>query len=432
MISNRSSLSVPTSGAAGNSEAARTPSAAQDSSATEDSGAVRNPATRATLSAREVHDRLCTALSELQRAERSAVLWFAEIVRRKLYRDLGYASVHQYAELALGWGKSKTSQFLHLSECLQELPQLRRSMAAGELSWTKAREVAKVATPRTETAWIQEAKHASSRALEAKVKATRKRARAAGSAAGNQGELAVGASAGSSAGSGSVSTGSAGSGSEPSLPMDVHLRMTPEQYARYQALIEAIRKRGRREDRAELVLAALEQLALISSEPAANDTRPSSPGSGDGVSDHGRGGSGQTGRPEFTRVNSRSPYQVVVQQCPDCGSGRVATNRGDRKLAPQELRAVLCDAYKRLPGKTNRAAVPGSVRRAVLQRDRFRCRSAGCGGTSFLAVHHLVPRERGGENALENLITLCSGCHRALHAREGYPRDITMNRRRKG
>jgi len=68
--------------------------------------------TRASLSAREVHDRLRAALADLQRAERNAVLWFSEIARRKLYRDLGYASIHQYAELALGFKKSKTSQFL--------------------------------------------------------------------------------------------------------------------------------------------------------------------------------------------------------------------------------------------------------------------------------------------------------------------------------
>lgn len=337
------------------------------------------------LSAREIHDRLRAALAELQRAERNAVLWFSEIVRRKLYRDLGYASIHQYAELALGFKKSKTSQFLRLSECLKELPHLRRSMASGELSWTKAREVAKVATPRTETAWIQKAKQASSRVLEARVKETRRRALKTGSAARGQGELGVRA-----AGPGSSSPVSPSpEASAPAVPMDVHLRMSPEQYARYQALIEGIRKRGRREDHIELLLAALEQLAM-----------------------------GDSGAGEFTRVNSRSSYQVIVQQCPDCGSGRVATNRGDRKMAPRELRAILCDAHRRAPGKKNRAAVPERLRRAVLQRDRFRCRSAGCGGTSFLAVHHLVPRELGGANALGNLITLCSSCHRALHARE--------------
>ena len=93
----------------------------------------------------------------------------------------------------------------------------------------------------------------------------------------------------------------------------------------------------------------------------------------------------------------------------------MATNRGDRKLTPGELRTILCDAHKRLPDKRNQAAVPDRLRREVLERDRFRCRAAGCRGTSFLAVHHLVPRERGGANTLDNLITLCSGCHRVLH-----------------
>jgi 5-methylcytosine-specific restriction endonuclease McrA len=396
------------------------------------SGTARR-STQACLSAREVHDRLRAALAELQQAERNAVLLFSEIVRRKLYRDLGYASIHQYAELALGFKKSKTSQFLRLSECLKELPKLRRSMAAGELSWTKAREVAKVATSGTETAWIREAKQTSSRVLEARVKETRRQARKTGSAVQSQGELGV---AGASC-SGTSPPARDGEftrvnspASPPSIPMDVHLRMTPEQYARYQALIERIRRNGHREDRTELMLAALEQLALSGAGTAGpNGTGAVGPSGAGAVALSGAGGVGQPrslrtmpnssqSRPEFTRVNSRSPYQVVVQQCPDCGSGRVATNRGDRKLAPRELRAILCDADKRMPGKKNRAAVPDRLRRAVLERDGFRCRSAGCGGTSFLAVHHLVPRERGGGNTLENLLTLCSGCHRALHARE--------------
>ena len=43
--------------------------------------------------------------------------------------------------------------------------------------------------------------------------------------------------------------------------MDLHLRLTAEQYARYQALMEALAKGGDR-DKAELLLAGLEQLAL--------------------------------------------------------------------------------------------------------------------------------------------------------------------------
>lgn len=43
----------------------------------------------------------------------------------------------------------------------------------------------------------------------------------------------------------------------------------------------------------------------------------------------------------------------------------------------------------------------------------------GCGRTRFLEVHHLRPRSRGGSNDPDNLVTLCSTCHRHAHERAG-------------
>lgn len=40
----------------------------------------------------------------------------------------------------------------------------------------------------------------------------------------------------------------------------------------------------------------------------------------------------------------------------------------------------------------------------------------GCRSSRNLDIHHIVPRYRGGTNALWNLILLCSGHHAALHA----------------
>ena len=99
------------------------------------------------MSAATIHARLQATLRDLRRAERTAVLLFGEILRRKLYRDLGFASIQTYAVEALGFTPSKTSQFVRLAGALEDLPCLRRSVASGELGWTKAREVAKVATP---------------------------------------------------------------------------------------------------------------------------------------------------------------------------------------------------------------------------------------------------------------------------------------------
>ena len=46
-------------------------------------------------------------------------------------------------------------------------------------------------------------------------------------------------------------------------------------------------------------------------------------------------------------------------------------------------------------------------------RDGWRCQS--CGKSGVLEVHHLQPVSAGGDNSLENLITLCRTCHIGLH-----------------
>ena len=53
------------------------------------------------------------------------------------------------------------------------------------------------------------------------------------------------------------------------------------------------------------------------------------------------------------------------------------------------------------------------LRQAVLQRDRWRCQS--CGSIAGLEVHHMVSRGKLGDDAEENLISLCCDCHRDLH-----------------
>lgn len=51
--------------------------------------------------------------------------------------------------------------------------------------------------------------------------------------------------------------------------------------------------------------------------------------------------------------------------------------------------------------------------KAVLQRDGWKCRS--CRSRSTLHCHHIVFRSHGGEDTMDNLITLCSSCHDGVH-----------------
>jgi hypothetical protein len=470
------------------------------------------------LAATEVDHRLRTALHELQLAERNAVLWFGEVLKRKLFRELGFSSIYQYAGEALGFSPPRTAQFLRLCVSLEELPALKQSVAAGEVSWTKAREVAKVATPQTDSAWVDLARTESRRKLERRVRMAQTHGRARrrdrvrqlgladearqmGVAGGESrrgmadegrfSEQAVGtqhsdlaveerpsglAEADSRSAPHAVpsavrasASNSGGGRTMPSdvafaeVPVTLSLRFTPEQYARYEAMLEKLRKRGERAPREEVILAGLESLLVDS---LARDTAPVAANEDQSASARKTGAvarreaapvsecgaeSASTREMEPVSANSMSAvspretapvsprnvkaarqipvYQIVVQQCEDCGRARVQTSRGAKPIGPAAAEAMRCDARVLRPGERNRATIPPGVRREVMARDGHRCRAPGCGSARFLEVHHVVPRAAGGSNGPDNLVTLCSACHRLMHATPFHERQFARRLR---
>lgn len=40
-----------------------------------------------------------------------------------------------------------------------------------------------------------------------------------------------------------------------------------------------------------------------------------------------------------------------------------------------------------------------------------------CGNNDFLEIHHIIPKEKGGNDEYDNLILLCACCHAAIHKR---------------
>jgi len=53
------------------------------------------------------------------------------------------------------------------------------------------------------------------------------------------------------------------------------------------------------------------------------------------------------------------------------------------------------------------------LRNQVLRRDGWRCQA--CGSISNLEVHHKEFRSHSGNDLQENLISLCTRCHSAIH-----------------
>ncbi len=133
--------------------------------------AVTLPEFAADQPAAMVDASLRQALYACDRAQECAVLWFAEVQRRGLYRQLGFASLQMYAVQALGFSDNRYWLFKRLADDLERLPVLRDAVATGTIGWTKARQVARVATAETQDVWVAKAQSIGRRELEVAVKA---------------------------------------------------------------------------------------------------------------------------------------------------------------------------------------------------------------------------------------------------------------------
>ena len=66
-------------------------------------------------------------------------------------------------------------------------------------------------------------------------------------------------------------------------------------------------------------------------------------------------------------------------------------------------------------GARAKQSIPPALRRQVLHRDHHRCWVPGCQHATYVDVHHIRPRAEGGLNTARNLIVLCGMHHRAVH-----------------
>lgn len=320
-------------------------------------------------SARSAHQSLQQSLEILDRAQHCAVLWFGEIMRRELFRELGYSTMRAYALEELGFSSTRAGDFLRLAAKLDSLPEVQREVAAGRLGYTKAREIAKVADAQNEKQWLQVAQKNSRRKLEATVREAQQIAVRERKNDANQGELVP---------------RPVPAAPPTAVPVRVGFEFTPSQYARYEALLAKMDHRGHP---ADLLLEMMETFL------ATTDIAP-------------RGATG--------------PHcQIHVHECPTCARTTVQTPRGEKELTPLEAETMLCDAQIHESGRRNTTTIPPRTRRKVLARDRHQCRRRGCPHTRYLHIHHLTPRAQGGGNESENLVTLCTACHELWHQKGG-------------
>lgn len=112
----------------------------------------------------------------------------------------------------------------------------------------------------------------------------------------------------------------------------------------------------------------------------------------------------------------RSPINIATRNAAKatCPRGH-SYDRIDPKTGDRKCRRCHADAARRAYRRQPRQPIPEAIRRAVMERDGYRCRA--CGVWHSLTIDHVRPVAAGGSDDLENLQTLCRSCNSSKGAR---------------
>jgi hypothetical protein len=92
---------------------------------------------------------------------------------------------------------------------------------------------------------------------------------------------------------------------------------------------------------------------------------------------------------------------------------RPSPNTGQARPADGHTRVRVSSIQPKRPRTRLKTDCYRALCRKVIERDGWRCQQSGC--VRELEVHHIRFRSALGDDDLENLISLCSSCHRAAH-----------------
>ena len=129
---------------------------------------------------------------------------------------------------------------------------------------------------------------------------------------------------------------------------------------------------------------------------------------------HYRKATGES-RKRYQKVKNSPRLSKVLREC----TKRYHKSEGYRKIKARLDRAYYLRNKKKIAMRkkvwTEEKRFSGK-RQAVLERDGNKCMS--CGSIERLVVHHVDNKGRGckkPDNGIENLVTLCRGCHMKVH-----------------
>lgn len=309
----------------------------------------------------QLADRVLRELARLRNRDDYRIdTWLLSGFELGVEQLYGYASFAEYVGRLFDIGARGVEDRVRTARQLQDLPLIREARRRGEMKYTTARELTRVATAQTEQEWMRQAEGKSSRQIRRMVAGRRR-----------------------------GDTPATPAPAEAQVEDVVFREVAPHARARLEeARAQVMKYEGGRIDDGELLARMAEALL------AAGEARSSS--------DAGA-----------------APYRKVIHQCADCG--RAEWEAAGSVIGASEVDAAVasCDAQvvdlSAKPKKRATQTIPPSVRRAVVHRQKGRCAVPGCENRIWGDCHHLRPRAEGGTHDPDNLVYVCPAHHRAAH-----------------
>ena len=93
-----------------------------------------------------------------------------ETKRLEVWRQLGMASLFEYLERVFGYDRRDAHERLRVAERLEVLPLVSNALKDGNVRWSAVREITRVAVPNTEAEWLDTAQKNTVREIERMVR----------------------------------------------------------------------------------------------------------------------------------------------------------------------------------------------------------------------------------------------------------------------
>src|ERR1041384_3481009 len=103
----------------------------------------------------QAHEALSRLARERAAADAEEGRWLLAALRSAAHVHLGFGTFGEYVERLFGYKPRSTQEKLRVAEAPEELPAIAEALETGELNWSAARELTRVAVAETEGDWLE-------------------------------------------------------------------------------------------------------------------------------------------------------------------------------------------------------------------------------------------------------------------------------------